>query len=566
MSRAMSFGWRAASVAALLACAPNPSSTTPPPDAEASRTEAPPSKFSVDALANGAVLLPDLGTHRFDVAASDEAQRWFDQGLALTYGFNHDEAARSFAKGAALDPKCAMCLWGVAYTLGPNYNIPLLPDRSAGAHDAVTRAKAIAEAPVEQALVDALAQRYEGPEWIDPVAQQPFNEAYARAMKDVAAKFPEDVDVQVLYAEALMNVNPWKLWTPAGQAAPGTAEILATLEAALQRAPDHPGANHYYIHAIEASPDPARGLPMAKKLASLIPGAGHIVHMPAHIYQRVGLYAEASQANRDAAAVDRKYLETVEPLGYYGFYLAHNYGFLAYSASMQGRMQESLEAARYSAENMPMDLVCGMPGMDFFVSEPLLVMVRFGRWEEILAAPRPNAKHQVLTALWHHARGMALASTGEIDDARAELDALKTIAAEVPEDLLAGLNQGRLVLELAAKIVEARIAERENSEAAITLWQEAVAIEDRLAYNEPADWFYPTRHYLGAALLEAKRPKDAIAVFDEDLRRNPKNGWATFGMWQAHVASKKPREAAKWKAAFEAAWRDADVKLERTAY
>jgi tetratricopeptide (TPR) repeat protein len=524
--------------------------------------------FTLERLAKGAVLLPDLGAHKRKVTASAEAQAFFDQGLALTYGFNHDEAARSFARAAEIDPACAMCFWGAAYTLGPNYNIPMLPDRSAAAHDAITRAKAVAAetTPVEQALVDALARRYKGPEWIDPVAQQPYNEAYAAAMKEVAARFPDDLDVQVLYAEAAMNVNPWKLWTPEGEPAPGTDEILRVLEAVLARAPEHPGANHYYIHAVEASKNPERAVPAADRLPGLIPGAGHIVHMPAHIYQRVGRYADASEANRNAAEVDLRYLERVKPPGYYPFYLGHNFGFLAYSASMEGRMQESLDAARRATEHIPMDIVCGMPGMDFFLSEPLLVMVRFGRWEDILAAPAPEAKYQVLRALWHHARGMALAGTENVADAKAEHAAIEKIRAEVPEDLLAGLNQGRLVLELAAKILEARIAGVEKHPEAITRWQEAVALEDRLAYNEPADWFYPTRHYLGAALLDAGRAKDAQAVYEEDLRRNPENGWALFGLWQSLRARKQTKAAAAAKSRFDTAWKRADVKLERTAF
>ncbi len=524
--------------------------------------------FTVDGLAEGALLLPDLGTHKRKVTATPEAQTYFDQGLALTYGFNHDEAARSFAKAAALDPSCAMCFWGVSYTLGPNYNIPLLEDRSAAAYDAIVRAKAVAGSttPVEQALVDALAERYDGPKWRDPVAQQPLNEAYAAAMKKVAARFPDDIDVQVLYAEAAMNVNPWKLWTPAGDPAPGTEEIVRVLEDVLARAPEHPGANHYYIHAIEASPHPERALPSADRLAGLIPGAGHIVHMPAHIYQRVGRYADASKSNRDATAVDLAYLERVKPIGYYPFYVGHNYGFLAYSASMEGRAQESLEAARHAAKSLPKDLVCGMPGMDFFLSEPLLVMVRFGQWDDILATPAPDPKYQVLSALWHHAHGMALASTDELEKAKADLAAIEKIRAEVPEDLLAGLNQGQLVLELAAKILAARIAQGERSPEAIALWKDAVALEDRLAYNEPADWFYPVRHYLGAALLDAGKAKEAKAVYEEDLRRNPENGWALFGLWQSQRALGQKKPAAAAKARFDAAWKRADIELQRSAF
>jgi tetratricopeptide (TPR) repeat protein len=525
--------------------------------------------WSLDALAEGAVMLPDLGEHeRIVTTQSEHAQAFFNQGLALTYGFNHDEAARSYAKAGALDPSCAMCWWGAAYTMGPNYNMPMLPDRAAAAWDALQRAQQAASgaSTVEQALVAALAKRYKGPEYVDPEAMQASKQAYADAMRDVAKQFPDDMDVQVLFAEALMNLNPWKLWSPAGDPAPGTEEIVTTLESVLAKMPEHPGANHYYIHTIEASKQPEKGEPSADRLGSLVPGAGHIVHMPAHIYQRVGRYADASEANRRAIAADQRYLDTVDPPGYYGFYMAHNYGFLAYSASMEGRSAESIEAARKSGVQMPRDLVCGMPGMDFFVAEPLMVLVRFGRWDQLLAEPMPDPKYQVLTALWHHAHGMALAATGQPDEAKADLAALQQIARSIPEEMLAGLNAGQMVLALAAKVLEARIAQAEKSPEAIALWETAVSLEDQLSYNEPADWFYPTRHYLGAALLDAGLPKDAIAVYEADLDQNPRNGWALFGLWQAQLADKQNANAKQTKLAFDQAWSRADIELTRSAY
>jgi tetratricopeptide (TPR) repeat protein len=525
-------------------------------------------QWTLAGLARGAALLPGLGEHRRDVTIrSLEAQAYFDQGLALTYGFNHDEAARSYARAAELDPKCAMCFWGVALTLGPNYNMPMLPERSRAAFEALSRAKALApEATlVEAALIGALAKRYPGPQYLSPAEMQPYTVAYAEAMREVAAAHPDDLDVQVLAAEALMDVNPWKLWTPEGTPAPGTLEIVNTLELVLAQAPEHPGANHYYIHAIEASPHPERALQSADLLGELAPGAGHLVHMPAHIYQRVGRYDDAVESNREAIAADQLYLERMKPPGYYGFYVAHNYGFLAYAASMEGRSTESLEAARYATEHMPRDMVCGMPGMDFFWSEPLLVMVRFGRWDEALAEPRPEDHHQTLVALWHHARGMALAARGELDGARAEAAGIRGIMRKIPEDQLAGLNSGRMVLELAAQVVEARAAEVAQSPDAIARWQQAVALQDRLAYNEPADWFYPVRHYLGAALLDAGRARDAEAVLREDLRRNPNNGWALYGLWRAQTMQQAP-EAAETLARFRTAWTRSDIELSRPAF
>lgn len=539
------------------------------PPMASSGTETPPGSRTLQGLAEGAVLFDDLGDHHREITTrSPEAQAFFDQGLRLTYGFNHDEAARSFARAAQLDPSCAMCFWGAAYTLGPNYNMPMLPDRAAAAWDALQRARAAAPGAtaVEQALIDALSQRYAGPEHLDAEAMQPHVEAYAAAMRDVATRFPEDADVLALAAEAAMNVRPWNLWDRDGSPAPGTEAIVAMLERAIALDPDHPGAHHYYIHATEASRDPGRALPSAERLPGLMPGAGHTVHMPAHVYQRVGRYADASAANRAAIEADARYLARVTPPGYYPLYVAHNHGFLAYSASMEGRANESLAAAREAASTMPMDVVCGMPGMDFFMTEPLLVMVRFGRWDELLEEPEPPAQHAVHRAFWRHARGMALASRDRLDEARADLAELERIRAEIPEDLLTGLNEGRLVLELAAKILEARIAERAGEDS-IPLWEQAVALEDRLSYNEPADWFYPSRHYLGAALLDAGRARDAERVYREDLERNPENGWALFGLTRALRAQRgRARDAAEIEQRFRDAWARADIVLERSAF
>lgn len=559
---------------ALVACggrAARHADTAPPEPEHAPRSgEAEVRSWTLESLARGAILLPDLGAHRREVTTdSSEAQAFFDQGLALTYGFNHDEAARSYARAAELDPQCAMCFWGVAYTLGPNYNVPMLPERARTAWEAISRAQQLAvkkATPVEAALIRALAKRYRGPAWIDPERMQTYNEAYAAAMRAVARDFQDDLDAQVLYAEALMNVRPWKLWSPDGAPAEGTEELVATLESVLARAPEHPGANHYYIHVIEASPRPEKGLKSADRLGALMPGAGHMVHMPAHIYQRVGRYADAAEANRRAIEVDLKYLATVEPPGYYPMYVSHNYGFLAYATSMLGRSAETLAAARQAAKAMPMDLVCTMPGMDFFHSEPLLAMVRFGRWDEVLAEPKPPEHHQTLVALWHHARGMALAATGKPSEALAEVAAIRQIASELPEAQLAGLNSGRTVLELAARVVEARAAEAERAPDAIGRWEQAVALADTLAYNEPADWFYPVRHYLGAALLDAGRAAEAEAVYLADLERNPDNGWALFGLWQAALAQKRPAAAEVAERRFRDAWKRADIALTRTAF
>ena len=540
-----------------------------PPASPPTAAPAPPLPATVTALAKGAQLFPDLGALTRPVGtATPEAQRYFDQGLRFAYGFNHDEASRSFARAAELDPGCAACLWGVAWTLGPNYNVPMLPDRAQAAWDALQAARArVGRArPVEQALITALASRYKGPEPQEPPAQQPMNEAFAKAMREVARVYPEDDDVQVIFAESLMDVNPWHLWTLDGKPAPGTEEIVTTLERVLARNARHPGANHYEIHAVEASGKPERAVAAAERLPGLMPAAGHIVHMPAHIFQRVGRYAEASEANRRAVRADEAYLARTTPPGYYPMYLGHNWGFLSYSASMLGRSEESLRAAREATKAVPPEMLDMMPGMDFFASEPLLAMVRFGKWKELLTQPRPPAKYPTLTGLWLHARGMALASTGRTDEARGMLRELRTLASTMPAELMAGQNPASSMCRLGADAIEARIAERARRwPEAIAAWTRAVAQEDGFAYDEPADWFYPMRHYLGAALLDAKKPKDAEAVFREDLRRNPNNGWALHGLAAALSAQGKKDEASAVRKDFDAAWKHADITLTRAA-
>jgi tetratricopeptide (TPR) repeat protein len=561
--------------AVLIGCGSPPPPTTvattpPPPTAPPSVSGAPvptAPPASVAALAKGAVLFDDLGPYHRAITASAEAQKYFDQALRLTYGFNHDEATRLYARGAEIDPSCAMCFWGVAFTMGPNYNVPMLPNRAAATWDALERARALAgrTTPVEHALIDALAKRYKGPEPLDPPSMQPFNVAYADAMRDVAKRFPDDNDVQVLFAESMMDVRPWKLWTLDGKAEPGTDEILAALEKVIAREVNHPGANHYYIHAIEASTHPEKGLPSAERLAALVPGAGHLVHMPAHIFQRVGRYADASAANEKAALVDRAYMAKVDPPGYYPMYLGHNYGFLSFSASMEGRSAVSLAAAREATKAIPPAMIDMMPGMDFFVAEPLLAMVRFGKWDELLVEPKPESKYLVLTAFWHHGHGMASAAKGKMEQALADHAAILKLIDSAPPGMGAGNNTAVDVFAVAAKVLEARIATLQKKPNALALWSEAVEKADKLAYSEPDDWYYSVRHYQGAALLGAGKAKEAEAVYREDLVRHPNNGWALFGLTQALQAQKRTKEAILTKGEHEKAWSKADFKLTTTA-
>jgi tetratricopeptide (TPR) repeat protein len=371
--------------------------------------------------------------------------------------------------------------------------------------------------------------------------------------------------VQVLFAESLMDVNPWKLWSLDGKPAPGTEEIVATLEHVLEKDASHPGANHYYIHAVEAA-HPEKAVAAADRLGKMMPGAGHLVHMPAHIYQRVGRYADASEANRKAAEADLAYMKKVQPWGYYPMYLGHNYGFLSYSASMEGRAAESISAAREATKAIPPGMIDMMPGMDFFVAEPLLVMVRFGKYDDLLAEPRPDAKYQVLSAFWLHGQGMALAAKGKLDEAEADRAELVALGGKVAPDLIAGQNAAKDVIALAAKVLEARIADKRGKPEALALWAEAVAMEDKLAYSEPADWFYPVRHYQGAALLAARKYKDAEAVYRADLARNPDNGWSLYGLAQALRGQKKAKDATKVEAQLKKAWANADIQLTATAF
>jgi len=528
----------------------------------------PPPSLSIEAIARGATRIDNLGEyHRAITTKSPEAQAFFDQGLRLIYGFNHDEAARSFAHATQLDPTCASCYWGLALVLGPNYNVPMLEDRFPAAWEAVQRAQANAATatPVEQALIATLAKRYPGKEPKDPVAMQPFNQAYADAMAEVATTFAADNDVQVLRAEALMDLNPWKLWSADGKPAPGTEDIVAMLERVLAANPNHPGANHYYIHAIEASPHPEKAVASAERLAGLIPNAGHIVHMPAHIYQRVGRYAEASEANRRAAAVDLAYMPKAPAWGYYGMYLVHNYGFLSFSASMEGRSAESIQAAQDSAKNFPPAMLQMMPGMDFFIAEPLLSMVRFGHWKELLAIPRPEAKYATLTALWLHAHGLASLATGAADQADKDLAELKKLGTTIAPEITTSTNSTRDVIAVSSAVLEAAIAQKRGDASATQLWAAAVAAEDKLAYSEPDDWYYPVRHFQGASLIAAKKFADAEAVYRADLQRNPSNGWALFGLAQALRGQHKDKDAAAVDKQLAKAWANADIKLTASA-
>ena len=522
--------------------------------------------------ARGAMLFDGLGdAHRAITTSSAEAQAYFDQGIRLIWAFNHDEATRSFAKAAELDSNCASCFWGVALTIGPNYNLPFL---SAERAKIAFQARQLAQENVsrttlvEQALITALGKRYPNGRPLDSQSTIPILLAYAEAMKSVAERFPDDLDVQTWYAESLMNLHAWKLWHADGTPAPGTQQIVAILQAVLARDPKHIGANHYLVHAVEAAPHPEIGLSAAARLKDLAPAAGHLVHMPAHIYQRLGRYEDAAQANRNGAQDDAAYTTRTRPLDYYPvMYTAHNYQFLAYSAAMEGRKAETVVAVDSSRKVVSDEMLLEMPGMDWYVAESYVGRVRFGMWNEMLALPPPNPKLVGLTGGFLFGRAVALAATGDVDEARVILGDLQKLAASVPADASAGQNTVKDVLAVAIPIVQSRIAGAEHrSSEAVSLLRQAVAAEDRLAYDEPKDWLVPARHVLGAELLRAGQAAEAERVYREDLQQNPANGWSLYGLSAALKAQGKTAESIRVTRQFADAWKHSDITLAASAF
>lgn len=530
---------------------------------------APPSTLA--GWAKGAKLYEGLGTfHRKVTTRSAEAQRYFDQGMRLVWAFNHDEATRSFAKAAQIDPRCASCYWGVALTLGPNYNMPMMSGaRARVGWEALRKARANAgrATPVERALIAAAAKRYSGVAQVDPTNSKPLLAAYVRAMGAIAAKYPNDLDVQTMYAEGLMNTNPWKLWTLDGTENPGTAQILEKLQYVLKRDPKHPGANHYYIHAVEASKDPGKAIASAEVLTGMMPAAGHLEHMPAHIMQRVGRYEEAAEANRKGAAADLAYINETAPPDYYPMYLIHNFQFLAASAGMEGRRAETIEALRTARQYMPDAMLAAMPGLDWGAGFLWDGYVKFGMWDDMLREPMPSEKLPGATIHYLQARATALAAKGWAKEAAAELDKADKLVAATPADAMQGNNLAKPLYEVGQLKARARVASAQGRhDEAIALLTQAVGLEDKLAYNEPNDMIFPTRHALGAELLAAGKMAEAEAVFRDDLTRHPANGWAYYGLSQALAAQKKDAEAAEARKQFEQAWGKADVQLAAAAY
>jgi tetratricopeptide (TPR) repeat protein len=513
------------------------------------------------------VLMPGLGNLHHPVTTSNPpAQEFFDQGLRLIYAFNHEEATRSFQHAAELDPNLAMAYWGVAESLGPNYNDPDSDDaRFQQAYQSIQKAIALAPKATlgEQAYIQAMAKRFPA----DPKAdRRKAGEIYRDSMRELVKRFPDDLDAATLFAESSMDLSAWALWHSDGTPAPGTDEIIATLESVIRRDPNHMGAIHYYIHAVEASPNPERALAGANKLASLAPAAGHLVHMPAHVYIRTGDFDAAVNSNEQAAAADRAYIQASGAQGMYPLmYYSHNLHFLAMAASMDGDYSAASKASAMLAAHVG-PAVKDMPPLESFMTVPIAVEVRFHKWDRILQLPQPDPAMKATTVYWHFARGMALAGTGKTAEAKAEYQIVADAERQTSRDEIFAPpvnNKTQDILKIAENVLAAKIilAQNDAENSAATPLGEAVAIQDSLNYNEPPDWFFPVRESLGAVLLHSGKAAEAEKVFRADLQRNPRNPRSLFGLCQALKAQNETYDAQFVEKEFQIAWKGTDRVL-----
>ena len=509
-----------------------------------------------------AELMPGLGSINHPVSTKDvDAQKFFNQGFAALYGFNHDEAVRSFKRAAAIDSQLAIAYWGIALVLGSNYNIAAERPQLLEAYTNLQRAQALSShaSPPERAYIEALSKRYSGDPQVD---QQKLAADYKDAMKELTQRYPDDLDAATLYAESLMNLRPWRLWANDGSAAEGTDEILTVLESVLRRNPNHPGANHYYIHAVEASKNPERALASATRLANLAPTSGHLVHMPSHIYVRLGDYEKAVQSNSNALLVDRQYIAKTGTKGVYPmYYLNHNVHFLCSLHAMQGRFRKAITtAAKLESEAKPH--VSGMPMLEMFMPNRLVVLTRFGRWDLILRTAKPETNLRTTTGFWHFARGMAFCGVKKAANAEVELAALQAVMRDMPADATFANNSARDVLTVAEKMLMGKIAlANRDNKSAFGILAKAAADEDNLVYNEPADWDLPVRELLGATLLLIGDYPEAENVFRAENAKHPRNGRALFGLAASLRAQGKDSEAHKVQKEFERTWATADTRL-----
>jgi tetratricopeptide (TPR) repeat protein len=511
--------------------------------------------------------LQKLGSHVFPVSTKNrQAQLFMNQGLNLSYAFNHAEAGRAYREAARLDPNLAMAYWGEALALGPNINAPMDPASEPKALEAIQKAVALKAkaSPSERALIDALTERYSG----RTEDRRARDVAYADAMRKVHLQFPDDQDIAMLYVESVMDLRPWGYWTRDGMPYERTAEIVALTEKIIARNPQHPGALHLYIHLMEAY-QAEKAEAAADRLQTLMPAAGHMVHMPAHIYQRVGRYADAERSNVMAIAADEDYISQCRAQGLYPMaYYPHNLHFLWFAATAEGRSKVAIEAARKAASQVNDETLKAVPLLAGFRVVPYYALTRFGKWDEMLSEPEPPATSAYLRGMWHYARGTAFLGKGQTNEADQEFATLSELMADKSLDQpLFSPNTGRAVLSIAQEVLAGEIAAaKKDYDRSVAHLERAVRLEDALVYTEPAEFHYPPRHALGAVLLEAKRPAEAETVYWEDLKRNRENGWALFGLMQALKAQGKNDDAALVEVRFKKAWARADVTLSASRF
>ena len=512
-------------------------------------------------------LLKNISNYHHPISTKSQlAQRYFDQGLIFTYGFNHAEAARSFAQAATLDTNCAMCYWGIALVKGPNINANMEDSDVLEAGEALQKAIELSQnaTPQEKDYIQAVAKRYPPQAVAD---RKSFDIAYAKAMGELYKRYPDDLDAATLFAEAQMDIMPWDYWTKEGEAKPETKQILATLESVLKRNPNHPGANHMYIHAVEASPNPQLAIASADRLGNLVPEAGHLVHMPSHIYIRVGRYHDAVVANQRAIVADQHYITQCHAQGFYNLaYMPHNHHFLLAAATMDGESKLAIKAARHTVAMVDQKLM-HLPEyatLQHYYSMLLYTLTKFGKWDEILQEKAPAVDLIYSTGVWHYARGIAFTGKGELKKAAQELEQLQLIANDpsLEKVVIWGINSSVSLMEIASHVLAGEIAaKQEDYQKAISQLSQAVEVEDNLRYDEPSTWYSSVRQSLGAVLLAANRPQDAETAYREDLKRNPENGWSLFGLAQSLKTQGKIKEAQQVEVAFQKAWKYADVKL-----
>jgi len=514
-----------------------------------------------------APLFDNLGTMDFPVTTNSElAQKYINQGIIFAYGFNHEEAFRSFEEAARLDSNCAMAYWGMAYVLGPNINLPMDAAAVSTSYEAIQKAISLLdnETQREKDYVMALSKRYTNEELED---RTPLDQAYSDAMRILKDKYPDDLDAATMFAESVMDLHPWDYWLTDGTQQPWTGEILSTFESVIEKNPDHHGSNHLYIHAIEASKNPERGNASADKLRFLAPGAGHLVHMPSHIYIRIGKYHEGSLANLRAVKSDEEYINQCNQQGFYPLaYYPHNYHFLWATATLEGDSKTAIDAALKTSQQPPDSLMnlCGYKTLQHFAVIPLYAYVTFGKWDEILNYEEPEKLQLYPLGVWHYARGMAFIANDDLEKAEKELAELEQLRFNKSvEDLsIWGINSAGILLKIGHEVLSGELAAKKNDyTTAISHLKSAVELENTLRYDEPPTWFYPCRLNLGAVLIESGRYEEAQKVFEENLSDLPENGWALYGLQQALLKLNENNEAAEVQKRLKEAWKYSDIKL-----